>query len=880
MGMVRKTVKKARKSVKSEPGESQKAESIQPEPVLADSSKPSSKKAEVRCEFCNKPMKDEKTRKIHQRNGRHKAAEPPVKKDNEIQAALLQMKDNFEDQRQSLAKDFREREDHLQRELEEVKTVLRMEIERHRKELERISKVEKDVAAEKQESAVQAPVTTPQPEESRPVELQHARTPPPKAIDLIPMHIPAIPKRKFHPLDENESIPDLADDIKIKTEVPKMDRAAVEEAVRELLEKNMPAAPAQADTGNLGGKMNQLAGRMDLLEGKLERGMSEMRKTLERFSKENDAKRVERELEKISEKVNDIMEDSGYGERLSVSKIPPTILEIVYQAILDDVHLEIVRTKGAQDADKIARAALEEVRLKTSGSELFKFDGRKIVTDNLAKSIEANLISAKQIQTTYDVLMDRLLETVPQHKAKNFTGMIKIKSQEFAVDRATKLTKDLSRIDKQLDSTSHMVAAMAANISSQTLSLHEKINQINEKSLASKADREELEALRAKLDESGERFMRLADEISLLKAEIEMKSSIREKEEVADAHNADIFLTPGEEPFIPPDVPEGGVFTTQPKAGEPEETGTKSPDTPTEDDSQFIEPILTAISGGADSKTAIVNRTGLENDAVSRVLASLVESKKIIEKKSGKRSRYTTLELELNKARDEPAPEKKGKKAGKKKAAEAPGSEPEPAPKEPEPTPEPEVTEFKPGIIVLDDSPEDAMAEPVPRRKKAKKMLEEEPEEAEPAPEQEPIPEPIAQPESISEPDEEPAHKGRKKARKESEEPKQKNEPDPAPEPEPTVTDDIPIIKKSLSELSDEEAQVLEAIGDGSVTLSGVQSKVGKHLKRFALLRALRVLIDSGHVGISTKGRMELYHRITVEKMDIPIEEKRKKEVK
>jgi hypothetical protein len=39
-------------------------------------------------------------------------------------------------------------------------------------------------------------------------------------------------------------------------------------------------------------------------------------------------------------------------------------------------------------------------------------------------------------------------------------------------------------------------------------------------------------------------------------------------------------------------------------------------------------------------------------------------------------------------------------------------------------------------------------------------------------------------------------------------------------------------------------------------------------MKRFALLRALRVLIDSGYVGIIKKGRMDLYQKINVTKMD------------
>jgi hypothetical protein len=238
--------------------------------------------------------------------------------------------------------------------------------------------------------------------------------------------------------------------------------------------------------------------------------------------------------------------------------------------------------------------------------------------------------------------------------------------------------------------------------------------------------------------------------------------------------------------------------------------------------------------------------------------------------------------LELGKLKEEPVKPKKGKKPGKKIEEQV---EIIPQASEPEPVPENMPEEHKPGVVTLEDSPDYVREESVSKKKrKVKKMLEEEPEE--PVPEITPIPEP----EQLPEPEEEQGPRGRKKSKKAPEEPP---EPEPAPKDEPgkaseeaeplpesQALDDIPIVRKSLSELSEDENQVLEAIGESSMTLSGIQSKVGKHMKRFALLRALRVLIDSGHVGISAKGRMELYHRITVEKMDIPIEEKRKKEVK
>jgi len=90
----------------------------------------------------------------------------------------------------------------------------------------------------------------------------------------------------------------------------------------------------------------------------------------------------------------------------------------------------------------------------------------------------------------------------------------------------------------------------------------------------------------------------------------------------------------------------------------------------------------------------------------------------------------------------------------------------------------------------------------------------------------------------------------------------------------------MPAITKKLEDLSDDERQVLDVISKDGMTISGIQSKVGKSLKRFALLRALRVLIDSGYVGIITKGRMDLYQKINISKMDKTNKNINKTEVK
>lgn len=871
--MPKKKTKSRKKSPKAK-AKASKAKPPQQGEVLpeeaADAPKP--KKIGPACRFCKKPMRDEKTLKLHERNCRAKAqpAPEPEAGKGRMESAILELKDQVRDQVEAMSKAMQEREEQHEKELEEVRTVLRMEVDRHRKELERLSKVEREVATEQT-----APEPEPQPVQPNEPEQPSPRTPDgrPRAIDMLPLPMPTVPKRHYTPLPEDESIPDIdAEEVPAAQEEvpasPGLDRGELEAMVRDIVGNTQPKV-IPADDGSITVK------RLDALESKIDRAMSDIRRMLDKTSGDEAQKRFEKDLARISERVQDIMEDSGYGESLSVSKIPPTILEIVYQAILDDIHHEIIKTKGNQDAERIARSALEEVRLKTSGSELFKFDGRKIVTDSLAKSIEANMISAKQIQTTYDVLLDKLLETVPHHKAKNFKGMIKVKSQEFAVDRATKLTKEFAKSEKTVESTNQMVAAMAANFNARNMELHETMEEMKNNTLATKADREDIDALRTKVEDSLERVMGMSTDIALLKAQLEMKESIKAAEEARPAEvpteAGEILLAPGEMPSA---------------------TESESPERAA-DSAATEEKILDCVRNGKDSKTAIVRDSGLEETQVADAIARLVEGKKLIEKKSGKRVKYTTLDKEieqkLDAVKEEPAP-KKPKKGRKAKAKEERAGEPVPTEvHEAEAEVRPELPETKPEELPV----EEALGKEQPQEMEQ----EADPKESAPVPE--------SKPETAEEP--KPKKKGKKakgkkeKSRKETawvDEPKPEaiseepapEEPAPPQEPAPKesakegpgkgIEDDLPVIKKPLGDLSEDEKKVLDVISVEGMTVSGIQSKIGKGMKRFALLRALRVLIDSGHVGILTKGRLELYQRINVEQMDKTDNSRSKKEVK
>jgi hypothetical protein len=200
-----------------------------------------------------------------------------------------------------------------------------------------------------------------------------------------------------------------------------------------------------------------------------------------------------REINKLDDKTSEILEEIGFGESLNVGKIPPNILESVYESTMEDIINEIRNNFGSQDAENIIIRTLEDVRTRTSGSELFYFDGRMLRTRNLAKVIQERLISAKQVQTTYDELLSKLLEYLPGYKAKNFRAMIKLKSQEYAVDKTTYLLDRNNKLKREIDELRNMVAS----VSNRQNSLEISINSL----MGSKVEKSDLEAVNSKLEE-------------------------------------------------------------------------------------------------------------------------------------------------------------------------------------------------------------------------------------------------------------------------------------------------------------------------------------------------------------------------------------------
>jgi len=181
-----------------------------------------------------------------------------------------------------------------------------------------------------------------------------------------------------------------------------------------------------------------------------------LQKRISRTELDNIIELLRRDINKIDIKVNDMGEEVGFGESLNVSKIPPSILESVYEATLADAMKALIQNIGPYDAETLVLKVLEDIRTQTSGSELFKYSEGKLRIMNLTRALESKAISAKQIQATYFEILKKILEYTPGYKPKNFRAMLKIKSQEFAIDKTSDLSEVLSDIRAEIDNFRNM----------------------------------------------------------------------------------------------------------------------------------------------------------------------------------------------------------------------------------------------------------------------------------------------------------------------------------------------------------------------------------------------------------------------------------------
>lgn len=322
-------------------------------------------------------------------------------------------------------------------------------------------------------------------------ERESAPKPPKISLEEMSQQIPGNPIEPEvmsapEPFHKRESQPQVEAEISEETLEPEVIPA--EEAqkdtecpppVQEIEEDGTPAAspaPAHATTAKAPPMHGEAVPEYEILAmnlQRLEEAQREQARTLELVSQSIDVinkkalgmeadlpdklsglvkriKRLEEDTKKVSERIGSVISEIGFGEVIDVSKVPPDILETVYEVTLNDVLDEMRAHVGTQGLDKLIYDILEGIRQQTSGSELFYFDGKKIRTRKLATYITRKLISAKQTQTTYETFMGRLLEHTHNYNPKNFKAMVNLKSQEYAVNNSRLLRAEVDVMRTEL----------------------------------------------------------------------------------------------------------------------------------------------------------------------------------------------------------------------------------------------------------------------------------------------------------------------------------------------------------------------------------------------------------------------------------------------
>jgi len=264
----------------------------------------------------------------------------------------------------------------------------------------------------------------------------------------------------------------------------------------------------------------ELATRVEVLEGTVERlnGLlsSFMARTLRTVEELQDdighrtpataVQSIEKELEKVRARIEHVADEVGYGQALDIAKVPPVILEASYQGTLDDIVEALKDARGTHDAEQHVVQSLEEVRKKTSGSELFHYAPHRI-TVRVAKPLEKGLVSARQVQMTFDELLRHLLEPIHRHRPPNFRGLIKIKSQEYAVEKALALGKASDQAGPRLQTLDARVQRVEEQVTGALRDVQDLVARL-EPLLAGAATQESVEALSLRITDLEGRLRR------------------------------------------------------------------------------------------------------------------------------------------------------------------------------------------------------------------------------------------------------------------------------------------------------------------------------------------------------------------------------------
>jgi uncharacterized coiled-coil protein SlyX len=260
-----------------------------------------------------------------------------------------------------------------------------------------------------------------------------------------------------------------------------------------------PATGLAARVAHLEDSIQTLNELLQSMSARLQASVHELRGEARGKADEVDLAAIRKDLDRITSRVDGVEDEVGSGETLDVAKVPPAILEHAYQAVLDGIVAELRKALGDHDAERHVEHSLEELRLRTSGSELFHYRAQeRRIEVGVRKALEKGLASARQIQMTFEELQRNLLEPIHAHAPRNFRALVKLKSHEFAVDRALHLTRDVERTGAQARALQERLDRLEAHVAGALKDVQEFAADLRE-TLANVATRESIEALQMRL---------------------------------------------------------------------------------------------------------------------------------------------------------------------------------------------------------------------------------------------------------------------------------------------------------------------------------------------------------------------------------------------
>ncbi len=286
---------------------------------------------------------------------------------------------------------------------------------------------------------------------------------------------------------------------------------------------------------------------MENTSSELGRVKQETERKAEKELVESKVEDVEEGVDQVDERLSEVMREVGFGEKIDPSNIPPVLLESIYQKILDEIIVELRDNLGTHEANLVIQQELENMRMRTSGSELFQYDGRDITIRNLISSIENNLISPKQIHSTFQELVQKLSEKIPNYRPRNFRAMVRAEGLEYVITKTTNLISKMDEIDSKISEIEKNVNTLNEGQKEKYSELTEKMNEIevrldeavDEKfnqidyrisGLEEKLEGMDIEEISRDLDELEEKNQNMVERFDEMSSEYEMRMSIMEQE--------------------------------------------------------------------------------------------------------------------------------------------------------------------------------------------------------------------------------------------------------------------------------------------------------------------------------------------------------------